>query len=154
MVYLALIVAVAVLGTTAFYSVLRYGVMEGWLLLAHMVGSGLLVLVLPLIAIAWAEANRFGRATLADYQANDLADAQAADPPRATRFYWLARLTYWIILASGFVTASTMLASMLHWLDTDGLERMLDIHRYSGLLLVIATAFHLYGVWLRRVGWR
>ena len=47
-----------------------------------------------------------------------------------------------------------MLLSMLPLFDTEGLHGLLDIHRYSGLLLVVATMFHLYGVLLRRAGLR
>ena len=151
LIYLITVVAVADLGATAFYAVLRYGAMEGWALFVHVLGSGALVLALPLMAITWAEANRFGRARPVEHPSPEADDA---DSRRAPRFLWLNRLTFWIILASGFVTVSTMLVSMLPWYDTDGLQRMLDIHRYSGLLLVVATIFHLYGVWLRRLGLR
>ena len=54
------VLSIGVLGATAFYSVLRFGVMEGWFLFAHMMGSGTLVPMLLLLAVTWVEANRFG----------------------------------------------------------------------------------------------
>ena len=61
---------------------------------------------------------------------------------------------FWIILAAGLVTSLTMLFSMLPLFGTDGLHDLLDIHRYSGLVVVVAAILHFYGVVLQRLGWR
>ena len=60
----------------------------------------------------------------------------------------------WLILAAGLIAASTMLVSMLPVFGTDGLLRLLNIHRYSSLLVVVALLFHFYGVGLQRFGRR
>jgi hypothetical protein len=143
LVYLALLLSIAVLGGAAFYSVIRFGVMDGWLLFAHMIGAGAFVVVLPLIAIAWAEANRFGD--------NRGEQQPGSDPPP---FFWFAKLMFWMILVGGWTTASTMLVSMLSLFGSEGLRLLLDIHRYSGLVVVVAAVLHFYGVWLQRLGWR
>lgn len=153
LVYLVTLLCVMDLGVTAFYSVIRFGALEGWWLLAHMVGSGGLILMLPLLALTWARASRFGRGPVGAPQPTVTAD-QAAASSSASRFHWLAKLTYWIILASGLVTVSTMLLSMLPLFGTEVLRRLLDVHRYSALLLVVATLLHVYSVLLRRCGWR
>jgi hypothetical protein len=143
LVYAASLLSIASLGTTAFYAVLRLGAMEGWLLLAHMCAAGVFVAVLPLLAITWCEANRF---------LDEGRGAEAEPAPR--RFFWLPKVMFWVILVSGLAVASTMLVSMLPLFGTEGLHRLLDIHRYSGLLVVVAAVFHFYGVWLGRLGWR
>lgn len=153
LVYLLTLLCIADLGATAFYSVLRYGAMEGWFLLVHMVGAGGLVLMLLLMAVTWAEASRFGRNRAGTSRSDPLGEGNPGDPSYS-RFPWLAKLTFWIILASGLVTVSTMLVSMLPVPDTDTMHQLLDIHRYSGLLLVVAALFHLYAVSLRRLGLR
>lgn len=142
-VYLAALLSVALLAATAFYSVIRLGAMGGWLLFAHMIGAGAFVVALPLIAITWCEANRFGSAR---GERDSGADAQ--------RFFWLTKLMFWLILAAGLVAASTMLASMLPMFGTEGLLRLLDAHRYSSLVVVVAMLFHFYGVGLQRFGRR
>ena len=60
LVYLGTIASVAALGATAFFAVIRFGALGGWLLFAHMFGAGAFVVVLPVLAITWCEANRFG----------------------------------------------------------------------------------------------
>jgi hypothetical protein len=66
----------------------------------------------------------------------------------------MPKLMFWIILLGGFVVTMTMLLSMLPLFGTDGLYQLLDIHRYAGLLVVVALAIHLYAVVLQRLGWR
>ena len=153
LIYFALLICVVDLAVTAFFSVLRFGSMGGWFLFVHMFGSGALVALLPLLAMTWAESNRFGRGK-DSARSKKPSKARAGASGDAPRFLWLSKLSFWIILASGLVTVMTMLLSMLPLFDTEGLHGLLDIHRYSGLLLVVATMFHLYGVFLRRLGLR
>ena len=40
LVYLATLASVGVLGVTAFFAVIRFGVLDGWLLFFHMFGAG------------------------------------------------------------------------------------------------------------------
>jgi hypothetical protein len=151
--YLGLLVCVVDLAATAFYSVLQFGSMSGWFLFVHMFGAGALVALLPLITITWAESNRFGRGQQPTREQPRAKD-RSHELDEAPQFLWLSKLAFWIILASGLVTVMTMLLSMLPLFDTEGLHGLLDIHRYTGLLLVVATMFHFYGVLLRRLGLR
>jgi hypothetical protein len=143
LVYLGILVSVGVLGGTSFFAVLRFGVLDGWLLFAHMFGAGAFTAVLPLVAITWCESSRLGRPS-----------AESEQAATAPRFSWFPRLMFWLLLASGFVVTMTMLLSMLPLFGTDGLHRLLDIHRYSGLVAVVAAVLHLYSVVLQRAGLR
>lgn len=140
LVYLALLVCVTALGVTSFYTVLRFGGMHGWWLFAHMCGAGALTAVLPLAALTWAGASQFGRACL-----------PVGNPNGLPRFFWLPRVAFWLFLVAGLVVMLTMLVSMLPVFGTDGLEVLLDIHRYTGLLAVVALLIHCYCVLLQRV---
>ncbi len=145
LVYIATLITVAILGTTSFYSVLRYGGMHGWWLFAHMCGAGAFLAVLPLLALTWFRANRFG------------AHAEGPIDPMsdyAPRFFWLPKFTFWLIVIGGFMVSASMLVSMLPLFGTDTLEELLAIHRYSGLLVVVATLLHFYSVLLERAGLR
>jgi hypothetical protein len=141
--YLATIVSVAVLAVTSFGALLRYGAVDGWPLFAHMFGAGAFVTILPLLALTWCEANRFGEPSRA-----------AGDRDTQPRFYWFSKAMYWTLLVAGLVVTMTMLLSMLPLLGTDGLHTMLAVHRWSGLVIVVALIFHLYSVLRRRVGTR
>jgi hypothetical protein len=143
LVYLGTVVSVAVLGTTAFVAMIRFGVLDGWFLFVHMFGAGALVAVLPLLAVTWSEANQFC--------VEPVADGAVAGAPQ---FFWLPKVMFWALLVGGFFVSATMLLSMLPLFGSDGLHNLLDVHRYSGLLAVVAMVLHLYGVSLQRVGLR
>ncbi len=143
LVYLGTLVSVAILGLTAFSAVLRHQMLDGWLLFAHMFGAGAFTAMLPLLAITWSPSHRF---------ATEPSSPDEGSTPG--RFFWLPKLTFWILLASGIVVTGTMLVSMLPLFGTDGLERLLELHRYSGLAAVVALILHFYGVLLQRVGLR
>jgi hypothetical protein len=138
LVYLATLVSVAILGVTSFYTVFRFGGMHGWWLFAHMFGAGAMTGVLPLVALTWCGANRFGRAPQSG-------DEEAPLP----RFFGTARVLFWLFLLAGFIVMITMLVSMLPIFGSDGLRVLLDIHRYAGLLAVVTLFLHLYCVLLQ-----
>ena len=62
------------------------------------------------------------------------------------------RIAYWLILVTGLISAATMLVSMLPVFGTEDMLLLLDLHRYSGLILVAAFAIHFYRIFLERVG--
>ncbi len=142
-VYAATLLSVGVLAATSFGAVLSVGVLNGWALLAHMVGAGMFVFVLPVLAITWCEPSRF-----------DLRRYGQREQTGSQRFYWFPKLTFWLLLASGWVVAMTMLVSMIPWMGTDELESMLELHRWSGLLVVVAAALHVSGIVMQRFGKR
>jgi hypothetical protein len=143
LIYLLALGSVAVLGVTSFGAMMRFGVLEGWPLFTHMFGAGAFVTMLPLWALTWCGANRFGGLPRSQ-------QAQDATP----RFFWFSKLMYWIIIAGGLVVTMTMLLSMLPLYGTDGLQYLLDIHRWSGLVVVVAAMLHFYSVVRRRIGKR
>ena len=66
------------------------------------------------------------------------------------RFFWIPRVMFWLFLLSGCVVMLTMLVSMLPLFGSEGLEILLDIHRYAGLLAVVTLLIHFYSVLLQR----
>ena len=132
-----------VLGFSAFVAMTRFGVLDGWFLYVHMFGAGALVAVLPLLAVTWSEANQFC--------VEPAADGMVAG---GQQFFWLPKVMFWALLVGGFFVSGTMLLSMLPLFGSDALHKLLDVHRYSGLLAVVAMVLHVYGVSLQRAGLR
>lgn len=135
LVYLGVVAIIAWLGLTSFVAVYRAGAIGGWWLFAHMCGAGAMVGALPVLALMWADANRF--------QLGVAADSETA---ASQQFLGLAKVAFWTILISGLVVSGTMIVSMLPWLGTNGQQLMLDVHRYAGLVCVVAAGLHLYAV--------
>jgi hypothetical protein len=122
LVRLATAACVAVLGTTALVSVWASGSMHGWPLLAHVVTGGTLTALLAVFALTWAGPSR-----------------RRAEPA----FRPAARLSFSLLLLFGLLAAASMLLSTFPLFGTQGLERLLDLHRFAGLGLCVATALHL-----------
>ena len=145
LIYIGAIVSVLILGATSFISVLSAGAMHGWFLFLHLFGAGAFVVFLMLIAIIWAVPSKLCGSTCK--VASDDPDAAVEAP----RFHCLTKLAFWLILLSGTITAGTMLLSMLPVLGTQEMNQMITLHRYAGLVLVIATMVHLYTVVLAKM---
>jgi hypothetical protein len=143
LVYLGTLASVAVLGITSFAAMIRFGILGGWWLFFHMFGAGVFTFVLPLLAVTWCEANRFGRPPQ---------PAGAEGREQSARFLRLAKSMFWVILVAGLIVIGTMILSMLPVFGTEGLTLLLDIHRYAGLAVVAATVLHLYAALLPRFG--
>ena len=84
-------------------------------------------------------ANRFGRRAVHEDESRG----------EAARFFWLPKFMYWLLLTSGLAVCLTMLLSMLPIFGTEGMEVLLDIHRFTGMLAVVALVLHLYCVLLQ-----
>lgn len=141
LIYAVTVSSIAVLAVTAFYSVLVHGAMQGWMLLAHMLGAGLLVAALPLFGLTWALRGRL-----------PWRRGEGARPEVPTGRGWLTELLLWVILITGAATAGSMLAGMFPQFDTERLRQLVDVHRYSGLVLAVAATIQLYSVLLGRFG--
>lgn len=135
--YFVAVAAIAACAVTSFGAVLFSGKLLGWALVFHMMGAGTFVFLLPILALMWGRSSRFG---------------QAYRPGRPERFNGLAKLAFWIMLYAGVITIFSPLISMLPIFGTEGLEVLLDVHRYSGLAVVLAAILHGYVVWLGRQG--
>ncbi|MBK8979311.1 MAG: hypothetical protein IPM29_25725 [Planctomycetes bacterium] len=106
--------------------------LRGVLLFAH-VGVGAAFLVgLALLAVLRSAASRPGRAR--------------------DRFGPLAKVTFWLVLVTGACTGATMLLATFPWFGAEDLERLLDLHRRSGLALAVAALLHAHGLLLGRLG--
>jgi cytochrome b subunit of formate dehydrogenase len=104
-----------------------------------MFGAGAMTGMLPLLALTWCGASRFGRVP-----------EQRTETTVLPRFFWIPRVMFWIFLLAGFVVLVTMLVSMLPLFGSEGLEILLDLHRYAGLLAVVTLFIHFYCVLLQR----
>jgi len=159
-VYVGTIASVALLGVTSFLGMVWYGVLDGWLLFVHMCSAGLFTAMLPLIAITWSKSHWCccyccqGSPKSQDAEATTDEEQAEAEELRAPHFFWLSNVAFWTLLLAGLTVTMTMLLSMLPVFGSDGLHKLLDLHRYSGLVVVFAVLVHIYAVVLRQAGLR
>lgn len=136
--YAVFIALTGILGLTSFGSILRFGHMSGYALLMHVGAAGAFVFLLLVLAILYLP-----RATLSG---NERYAAEGR--------WWLARWSAWAFILGGIVAAGTMFLSMLPLLDTTGLLTVAEIHRYAGLVVVMAASLHCYSLFCVRLGLR
>jgi hypothetical protein len=98
--------------------------MQGYALLAHTVAGGALAVAIAGYALTGAAAHR-----------------RRARPSRSA----LQRATFPAVLLFGLLGIGTILASTFPLLGTEALLRVIDLHRFSGLGLVVVMALHSYG---------
>ncbi len=108
---------------------------SGLPLLVHMAASGLFLACLA----AWALVAMF------EVQRPRSDVTAAAASPK------LERAGMSLFLAAGALAAGAILASMLHWLDTTGLEQAASVHRYAGTASVVGLLLLLAARLLRRL---
>jgi hypothetical protein len=145
LVYLAFVASVAALSFTALFSILRFQGMHGWWLVAHIVSASIFVPVVTIMALFFSQRLGPPVASLDNSNASKstLPVEYGADPPLLieTRCSSAAAV-YSLILVLSLVVIGTIWLGMFPLFGTLGLERLIDIHRYSGLGLVAAVVLH------------
>jgi hypothetical protein len=145
LVYLAFIASVAALSLTSFFSVVRFQAMHGWWLMAHIVSASVFVPVVTVLALFFSRRLAVPDASLdnRNASASDLSVEPAADlPPSIETGCSSSVVVYSLILLLSLVVTGTILLGMFPLFGTFGLERLIDVHRYSGLGLFAAVVLH------------
>jgi hypothetical protein len=125
LIYAVFLIAVLLMALSSFGMILVGQSMHGWMLILHMSVAGMFAVALTALALLWAEQASFNR-----------------DP--ATRFYTGEKVAFWLTVAAGFSTILSAMLGMMSWFGTVGQSILLDVHRYSALLLLICAVFHGY----------
>ncbi len=88
---------------------------SGWVLLAHMAASPLVLLGFAAAALLWGRRHRFDTN-------NGIAGG--------------TKLLFWIVLMCALASAGSMLAAMLPLFGYIGQDRLLIVHEWSGICLI------------------
>ena len=131
LIYAVFLIAVLLMALSSFGMILVGQSMHGWMLILHMSVAGLFAVMLTALAVLWAEQASFTR-----------------DP--ATRFYTGEKVAFWLTVAAGFSTILSAMLGMMSWFGTVGQSILLDVHRYSALVLLICAIFHGYRLLIGR----
>jgi hypothetical protein len=144
-VYLAFVASVVALSFTALFSVLRFQAMHGWWLVAHIVSASVFVPVVTIMALFFSRRMGPPVASVDNRSASrsNLPVEPGSDPSLLieTRCSFSA-VAYSLILVLSLVVIGTIWLGMFPLFGTLGLERLIDVHRYSGLGLFAATVLH------------
>lgn len=138
------------LAVSALAPIAIHGRMGGWWLLAHMIAGAVFAVAVAVAAVLWSAEHNLDRRDWA------IGRALASGPVSpAGRFDVVQKVSYWLMLLLALVSLTTVLVSMFPLAGTEGMERLLAIHRYSGLALTALVALHMYRQLIVRAGaWR
>ena len=135
LVYGTTVVSFLVLAGTGFYPVVVHGArLGGFLLMAHTVIGGVFAVALTALVLTWAKSGRFGRGF--------------------GRLDEWRKAFFWLLAAAGLVSMLSMFLSMTSLLGAEGMETLTQVHRWDGVLLIVAMTGHSYLRWRIRRGGR
>jgi hypothetical protein len=98
-----------------------YGEVEGWPLLIHMIGAGMILAGMAGIALTWADRCRFGAET-------------GLNP--------LQKIVFWVSVVLALTLMLPILTAMLPLYGTRYQELALQVHELSGWLLLMVMVVH------------
>ena len=92
--------------------------MHHWMLILHMSLAPLFAICVTALAVLWAEGN--------------------ASPLRTTAG---ERVAFWLVVLAGFVTIASAMLGMMPWFGSNGQETLLNLHRVSAMVLMVAAVY-------------
>ncbi|MCB0260682.1 MAG: hypothetical protein KDI38_20995 [Calditrichaeota bacterium] len=113
------------------------GHLSGWLLLLHLLAAPVFALCLAVLALAGGYRLRLS----ADAWKTEKIGAESTRRPHPQT---LMKLSAWAILLLGLPVIISIGLSMFPFYGTIGQNNLLLLHGFSGLLLTVVMAFHLY----------
>lgn len=124
LVYAALLAAIVALGATGIAGALILGSpMPLWLLMIHVSFAPMFAIALALVALAWADRNRFG--------------------DDRSRMCGLAKTMFWLVMVLGLAVMLSGVVPMTPLFGTDGQHFLFYTHRYCAWALAAVVVLHL-----------
>jgi hypothetical protein len=136
-----LIFTIAVLAGTSAGAMISGNSLRGWLLWGHVLTAGWFLAALAAASLTWAFRGLLVSPRRDQRRAVRAMETSVPDHGSGVNSAAI-RLAGLCMLAAGLVTALTILLTMLPWLGTRDMRRLLELHRYSGLLLTLIAILH------------
>ena len=143
LVHLALTVGLLAAAVTAFIPAIQGMELRGYLLLLHVAISPIFAVALVPAALRWAEDCRFRK--------YDRLRCRGGNAP-AGKFEASQKLLFWACLLLGLTTVLSAVLQMFSLFGPEGIGALLEVHRYSALLLLMAVMIHSYMTTLAKPG--
>ena len=148
LVYLLALFCFVVLAVTGFYPMLVLGKqISGYWLMLHATFAPVFAICLAVLAVMWASHCRFTRSDWPWLQClirrvilpktdNTCLVGESSNPGQ--------KITFWLIIILSVPLTLSMVSSMFPLFGTEGQKLLLNMHRYSALLLALVVIVHTY----------
>jgi len=148
LVYLLALLCFLVLAITSFYPVLvlRESIHGYWLML-HATFAPVFAICLAVLAVMWAGNCCFNKSDWPWLQRilERVTPVKRVGEEPSNKCPGLGqKITFWLIIVLALPVILSVVLSMFPFFGTDGQEFLLNLHRYSALLLALAAIVHTY----------
>jgi formate dehydrogenase subunit gamma len=151
LVHLALLFSFLVLACTGFYASIAWGgPMTGYMLMLHTTSGAVFAVTMAIALLTWAADHGFSQADGRWLAAGGCLSARGDLP--SGRFNAGDKIYFWMAGVLTLVALMSMLLSMIKVLGQPGQALMYETHRWSTLVMVVATIWHAYATTLAKPG--
>lgn len=151
LVHAALLATFLVLALTGFWAAIGWdGPMSGYTLMIHTTCGAVFSVCVGVMLLTWAADHAFAAHDGRWMRAGGCCSTRGDLP--AGRFNANGKIYFWMAGLLALVALLSMLLSMVPLLGQYGQHLMYHVHRYSTLVLVIATIWHAYVTTLAKPG--
>jgi cytochrome b subunit of formate dehydrogenase len=148
LVYWVALLCFIVLAITGFAQRLLLGeAISGYWLMLHATCAPVFAVCLALLALFWAPRHvfRWGDWPWLEGLIRRIIQLQAdATEPAGEGFGLGQKITFWLVVVLALPLILSIVSSMFPLFGTHGQELLLNVHRYSALLLAMAAIIHTY----------
>lgn len=141
--YLLTFVSFGILAVTGFGPLLFVArPLSGFPLMAHLVAAPVFAVGLAYLTLLWAHHHRFEPG---EWQRVKPVRRMAEDGGGPSgRFTFGEKVSFWLVILLALPVILSIVLSMFPLFGTEGQVWLLDLHRYSAVLLVMAVLVHTY----------
>jgi formate dehydrogenase subunit gamma len=151
LVHLALLMSFLVLAVTGFVASIGWnGPMKGYMLMLHTTSGAVFAVSVGCMLVTWAADHAFTQADGRWFRGGGCCTPVKELP--AGRFTGGEKVYFWLAGLLTLAALVSMLMSMVPVLGTEGQALMYHVHRWSTLVLVVATIWHAYATTLAKPG--
>ena len=145
MIYLLTMTLFLILAVTSYLQiVMTGGPLSGWLLIIHVSVAPFFAISLMMAILLWAHLRRFDQQ---DWQYLQQVVGKKKIPAiLAEKNDVWEKLNFWLFMVSAIPAILSIIFQLYPVFDTDGMKFLLQVHRYSTLILFILVLNH--GRWL------
>jgi cytochrome b subunit of formate dehydrogenase len=148
LVYLIALLCFVILAVNGFFAavVLEKSISGYWIMLQTTAG-GVFAVCVAILAVMWARRHRFNESDWPWLQhiLERITLTKSAGEESLNRSGRLGqKITFWLLVVLALPLILSMVSSMFTLFGTDGQKLLLELHRYSALLFVLAAIVHIY----------
>ena len=147
LVYLLALLCFCVLAVNGFFAAVVLGkpVSGYWIMLQTTAGAVFAVCV-AILAVMWARHHRFNQNDWPGLQRilKRIIRLKTANNIPAGKSRLVQKITFWLLVVLALPLILSMVSSMFPLFGTHWQELLLELHRYSALLFVLAAIVHIY----------